>query len=398
MNPNRKLLAGMISAGLIWNISALALDIPPDILNEVQQHGDAQVMVKLNVPWQPEGQLTEAQRTAQRAAIQQSQTQFETELQQDLAALQNGLDGPSVGRETQLTGLVQTKYQTVPYLMVQTDAVTLEALANNSVAIQYQLDVLDGPSLTEGLALIGATTAQSQGYQGNGQTVAIIDSGVTHPTLTPKVVAEGCFSTTVNTAQGLPRAKSVCPSGQTGPGAGAGAACRADIANCDHGTHVAGIVAETAPQAKLVTMQVFSEMVNGGDCLGYSGTPCARSYSSDQVKALEEVYRLQQTGMSIAAVNMSLNGGVKFSGACDSNPRKAMIDNLLSVGVVTAVSAGNDGYTDGLTAPACISSVVAVGATDKAGNFANYSNQGTELDFLAPGGSDVQGSGNRHPT
>ncbi len=390
MSLNRKLLAAMMSAGLIWNTSALALDIPPDILNEVQQHGDAQVMVKLNVPWQPEGQLTEAQRTAQRAAIQQSQTQFETELQQDVAALQNGLDGPSVGRETPLTGLVQAKYQTVPYLMVQADALTLEALANNSVAIQYHLDVLDGPSLTEGLALIGATTAQSQGYQGSGQTVAIIDSGVTHPTLTPKVVAEGCFSTTVNTAQGLPRAKSVCPSGQmVQTGQGSGAACRADMANCDHGTHVAGIVAGTAPQAKLVTMQVFSEMVNGGDCLGYSGTPCARSYSSDQVKALEEVYRLQQTGMSIAAVNMSINGGVKFSGACDSDPRKAMIDNLLSVGVVTAVSAGNDGYTDGLTAPACISSVVAVGATDKVGNFANYSNQGTELDFLAPGSNIV---------
>ncbi len=50
MNPKRKFLAGMISAGLFWNTSALALDIPPDILNEVQQAQVGAAVEKLVPP------------------------------------------------------------------------------------------------------------------------------------------------------------------------------------------------------------------------------------------------------------------------------------------------------------------------------------------------------------
>ncbi|MEZ4618427.1 MAG: hypothetical protein R2867_23335 [Caldilineaceae bacterium] len=46
-----------------------------------------------------------------------------------------------------------------------------------------------------------------------------------------------------------------------------------------------------------------------------------------------------------------------------AKPRKAAIDNLRSVGIATIAAAGNEGHTNGISAPACISSVVSVGAT-----------------------------------
>jgi hypothetical protein len=112
-----------------------------------------------------------------------------------------------------------------------------------------------------------------------------------------------------------------------------------------------------------------------------------RSNTSDQLLALEQVQALAASH-SIAAVNLSLGGSRYFDQAnCDaSNPSfKTAVDNLESLGIATVVASGNDGYTDSMSSPGCISSVITVGATTDADQVASFSNIADFIDLLAPG-------------
>ena len=100
--------------------------------------------------------------------------------------------------------------------------------------------------------------------------------------------------------------------------------------------------------------------------------------AEDQVRALEHVYL--QAGPDnaghIAAANVSIAGAVA-TGACDAEygAFKAGVDALASIGIPTIVAAGNAGAVDGLGAPACVSTAVAVGASDRADRLAAFSNR-----------------------
>jgi hypothetical protein len=233
-----------------------------------------------------------------------------------------------------------------------------------------------------------------RGYTGDGQTIAVLDTGVdgTHPFLAGKVVEEACYSGNEN-----------CPNGQTTrTGAGAGVPCMYAPNGCGHGTHVAGIAAGgdsgmgffgVARGANIMAVQVFSRET-GSDCEGDGEDPCTKTFTSDQIASLERVYVVRNTH-DIAAVNMSLGGG-EFTEARDDDPRKAIIDNLFSEGIATVVASGNEGYTNAVAAPACISSTISVGATTDDDEVADFSNSGAPLDFLAPGfaiESSVPGGG-----
>ncbi|MBF0517650.1 MAG: S8 family serine peptidase, partial [Nitrospirae bacterium] len=89
---------------------------------------------------------------------------------------------------------------------------------------------------------------------------------------------------------------------------------------------------------------------------------------------------------SIASVNMSLGGGRYYS-YCDNDSAsvKAAIDTLRSAGVVTVIASGNDGYTNSMGAPGCISTAVSVGATDSSDAVGSFSNSASFLNLLAPG-------------
>jgi len=239
---------------------------------------------------------------------------------------------------------------------------------------------------------IGAPTAWASGFTGVGQTVAIVDTGVAsiHPFLAGKVVAEGCFSSS------FAGSTAVCPGPDptTATGAGAGLPCPAGP-DCNHGTHVAGIAAGgtggslsgVAPGAKIIAVQVFSKLTSAADC-SPEPAPCASAWTSDVLRGLQFVYGLRGT-FSIAAVNLSLGGG-QFAGACDSEPEKPSIDLLRSAGIATVVAAGNSGTaTNGkqtLSAPACVSSAVSVGATDDTTDTVpSWSSSAPMLSILAPG-------------
>ncbi|MFN8061015.1 MAG: S8 family serine peptidase [Vicinamibacterales bacterium] len=292
------------------------------------------------------------------------------------------------------------RFSTVPLVAFDVDAGGLDALAASSDVVQIWEDSLDRPTLAESTALIGAPAAWSGGLTGNGWAVAVLDTGVdkNHAFLAGKVLSEGCYSTT-SAPNG---STSVCPGGATATTA-PDSALPCGLSDCAHGTHVAGIAAGAgssfsgvAKGGSLLAFQVFSQL-SAAQC---GGSPCVASFVSDQIAALERVYALRGS-LNIAAVNLSLGGG-GFTTYCDGDARKSVIDNLRAAGIATVVSSGNDGTTDRIAAPACISSAISVGSVGD-GSFgqtadvvSSFSDSASFLDLLAPGSaitSSVPGGG-----
>lgn len=346
---------------------------PAELVARILQQGQLRVIVRLNVPFTAEARLrTALAGNQQRLAIRQARDR-----------LLNNL-GPARGR------LVR-QFDHLPLAVLQVDAAGLQALAADPLVASIQEDVPEPPALLQSIPLIGADDAWAAGYSGAGQFVAILDTGVdaNHEFLSGTIVDGACFSSTT----GSPYfSTSVCPGGgETEYGIAAGENCSTSITGCDHGTHVAGIAAGSttglsgvAPDAQIIAVQVFSEFNDDSFC-GSGFSPCALSWTSDQIAALEWLYT-QQATYNIAAANMSLGGG-SYTSTCDSDARKPAIDQLRSVGIATVIAAANSGYTNALAAPACISSAVSVGSTTKSDVVSSFSNIANFISLLAPGSS-----------
>jgi hypothetical protein len=350
-----------------------------NLMQKAQSDGHVRVIVQLNVAFRPEGDLEQPQ-------LVQSQ-------QQAIDSVQGSVLQKMAGTNTSLIA----DFSTIPYLALVVDAAALATLAGLPELVGIQEDVPVPPDLASGVAAIGAEQAWAAGYTGEGQAVAILDTGVdeSHPFFSVpnnKIVAEACYSTAVS-GTGV---SSLCPGGAAqSTASGSGRHCDTGIGGCGHGTHVAGIAAANdgatnlgvAPDARIIAIQIFSRFDDGSgasQCASFGlASPCALTYTSDQIKGLEYVYTLRHQ-FDIAAVNMSLGGGRYFV-TCDNDARKAVIDNLRSAGIATIVASGNAGYRDSMAAPACISSAVSVGATMNSDSVAYFSNVAPFIDLLAPG-------------
>jgi hypothetical protein len=106
----------------------------------------------------------------------------------------------------------------------------------------------------------------------------------------------------------------------------------------------------------------------------------------------------QRLTYNIASVNVSIGGGSYSNQAtCDAEnaPTKAAIDSLRSFNIATVIASGNNSSTTFISAPGCISSAIAVGATGSpiypdndaadANRIANFSNQNFMVDLVAAG-------------
>jgi ethanolamine utilization microcompartment shell protein EutS len=369
----------------------LAIPAFERINESIQKKGSVKVIVRLVPPaslnggFVVEGKLPDQSAMAiQRSHIAQIQTRISNLLSKQRAA-------------------TAKRFDFIHFMAMEVSAAEFQALAASQDIDLIEEDIPVPPTLFQSVPLVGGVSGIFNGFTGSGQTVAILDTGVdkTHPFLTGKIVAEACYSTNY-----VPdSATAVCSYGSTATGSGAPCA----ISGCEHGTHVAGIAAGNgtsngtqfsgvAKDANVIAIQVFSRFVNDSDCGGPGTAPCVLSYTSDQISALNQVYNLKDT-YSIAAVNMSLGGGT-YSTNCDSDSNytseKAAIDTLRSVGIATAIASGNSSYTNAISAPACISTAISVGATDKSDVVASYSNSASILKLLAPGSaiySSIPGGG-----
>ncbi len=364
--------------------TALAVPASPEwqiLLDKANEYGRVRVIVGLDVTFTPEGELDSPQAVqAQQQAIQNAQNQVWQALS---------------GSGSELIA----NFQYIPYMAVAVDAPALTLLAGLPQVINIQEDELAKSTLASSIPVIGADDAWAAGNTGAGQTIAILDTGVdkTHSFFTGgKVVSEACYSTT-GSDQFNGTYQSVCPGGvteSTAPGSGIDCVAAASgypyaQENCQHGTHVAGIAAGNpssgpnigvAKDSDIIAIQVFTL---------FKDFDFAASFTTDQIKGLERVYALRNT-YDIAAVNMSLGGSTQYTSPCDGDSRKAIIDTLRSADIATIIASGNGdaygvGYKNSMSAPACISTAVSVGATTDWDTITSFSNVANFLDFLAPG-------------
>lgn len=240
---------------------------------------------------------------------------------------------------------------------------------------RIELDGIHRPVLAASVPRIRADLAHQMGADGDGQTIAILDTGIDpdHPMLEGRLVDEACFSLTRD-----------CPNGESemlGPDAGAPCSF-----GCGHGTLVAGIAAGddpegrlvgVAPRAGLISIQVFSDI---DDAPG--------AYASDILAGLQHVLALTAY-YQIAVVNLSLASETLFisSQSCDDaiGSQRVAIERLREVGVVSVAAAGNEGQSDRLAAPACLSNVISVGSSSLRDRPSDFSNAASFLSLLAPG-------------
>lgn len=144
-----------------------------------------------------------------------------------------------------------------------------------------------------------------------------------------------------------------------------------------HGTWSAGVIAArpksklgmvgVAPDAKFLPVRVFG--LNGA--IELTSLVEAIRYSAER---------------KVDVINMSLGGSLP------SDEMAVAIDEVQKANpnLVIVASSGNDGR-DGVSYPSAFPGVVSVGATNLEGYRAPYSNFGTRLDVVAPGGDTSQG-------
>ena len=218
--------------------------------------------------------------------------------------------------------------------------------------------------------------------RGNGQTIAVLDTGITpHGDLGSKVVPGRDFINDTNLSRDydLRDANPRDEGDWSAPGE-----CSARARNSSwHGTHVAGLAAGVthngagisgaAPGAKILPVRVLGKCTNGwvsdiADGISWSaGAPVAGQPANRNPASV---------------INLSLN----YPGQCGTTMQNA-INTAVSRKVPVVVAAGNSSVNAGGTAPANCANTIVVGASDTTGYTAGYSNTGAVVDILAPGGT-----------
>lgn len=348
-----------------------------------------EVLVELAVPFEVEAELDQDRQREQREGIAAAR-----------AALVAELEG------TQYT--VTHSYDVFPYVAVRVSPEAEQILAGSQqVAAVHALHYVR-PLLTESVPLIDADNAwDTYGATGEGTTIAVLDTGidkshaslhesclVAAPGLGPsvravgrlglncKVVNEACFTSLAG-----------CPDGSTEQH-GSGSAAPCDGLGCFHGTFVAGIAASdgddspigVAPDADIQAVQVFDTMDNWLLCVLFVGalySPCEYTTEASVLAGLEHVVETADDHNTVA-VNLSL-GSDAYTAPCGPDAVSSAVDVLKGMGIATIAATGNDGEREAISWPACLESVISVGASTDVDEVASFSNTAYFMDLFAPG-------------
>lgn len=225
--------------------------------------------------------------------------------------------------------------------------------------------------LSQTTKLIGADAMWRSGYDGDGWNIAIVDVGIDSGAkpLRGKLVDEACFSSQRGIYQSLCRGEAT-----TDLKPGAGEACPASIAGCDHGSHLAAAAAANprsagenelgvAKDAGLISIKVASKVTKPSLC-DPNPAPCALIRESDLQRGLEYLYE-NRDKLKIGAVVVGLAGVASEPPCSSATPFRKLIDKMVKAQIPVVAGAGNAGLLNQISFPACVPGVVSVGSTGK---------------------------------
>lgn len=264
----------------------------------------------------------------------------------------------------------QRDYSHLPMAVVSIDNLAaLQELENNIDVIAVYKNTQHQHTLIQSLPLISQPAAQSAGKMGVGTTVAVLDTGVNY-TLS---AFGSCSSPGVPSGCRVPFVQDFAPNDNLLDANG-------------HGTNVAAIAAAVAPDTSIAALDVF----NGNF-----------AYATDIIAAINWSIA-NRAAYNIVAMNLSLGDSSNNAGECSGSWATTPFANARAAGILPIVASGNDGYTNGLSGPACAPGAVRVGAvydsnmgaiawlactdsTTAADRVTCFSNSAATLTLLAPG-------------
>lgn len=242
--------------------------------------------------------------------------------------------GLTVAREFQHLPLQQVTVTT-------TDQLGALAAANGVQTIQ--LDRRNTPA-GDNLTYINQPAAVTSGYTGAGVGVAVVDTGVD---------PSGAAATDLGDCSGG-WGTGTCRIAAFTDISGSGATV--DITN--HGTNVAGIVAQVAPSAAIYAYGVYRYDITTGRVY---------AYDSDVLAALDHVMA-NGPALGIRAVNLSMEVPYTYYDSVVTTAYTPVFATLRAVGILPVVSAGNERVDasgaprSGVSSPAATAGAVRVGA------------------------------------
>ena len=147
----------------------------------------------------------------------------------------------------------------------------------------------------------------------------------------------------------------------------------------DHGTKMARAAIAAYPDVKLVLVRI----------IGQSSSGARLSASEGVITKVLNWAEKNATTYNIGAIAISQGSNKIGTNArrCLSSPATdKAVASLRAKGIFSFFPVGNDGRTDVINWPACIADSVAVGAIDKSGAIASYSNYAPgQVDVYEPG-------------
>ena len=290
-------------------------------------------------------------------------------------------------------GALKTKFDFIKAAHYSVPVEALDALANDPDVAYISPDrkVRGTAAMAPVITAVNADIATSQGWDGTGIGVAVIDSGVG--------TVDDLNSDGNSNPSRVVYSQSFVP----------GDASTADAYG--HGTHVAGIVAgnaydSTSLQNYLYVYRGIAPRANIISLRVLDGT--GASVDSSVIAAIQQAISLQST-YNIRVINLSLSRGVYESYMVD--PLCQAVESAWQAGIVVVAAAGNMGEYDGagtngyatIGAPGNDPFVITVGATNTHGTglqsaqtVTSYSSKGpttfdhiVKPDLVAPGNAVV---------
>ncbi len=360
MNPRIRIL---LAFGLLLIFSLLIWK--PVITGKVSTETPQQVVVILKTQTNSRitGSATLEEETPTLVELKESTEEARQEVLEDVNS--PTLVENMLGIESEPDVKEERIMEIVPAMVVEATAEGIEELKNHPLVEAVYPNLLFELQLDQSVPLINADDAwaiqvNDKNIDGQGTSVCVIDTGIdaNHEAFQNRIADQKCFCS-----------PDCCPNGQATDTAAT------DVHPSSHGTHVSGIIAANgqykgvAPGASIVAVKVCN-------------TGCSLA---DVYAGLDYCLQVKDT-FNIVAISGSLgdNGNYQTQEQCPTY-LDAAIDAAFNAGVVNVFASGNNGYTNGISYPACSPNVIAVGATDKNDAMASFTNRGQLLEVLAPG-------------